>query len=320
MVTERESLEGLVHPAACEEAQLYIQSHGACVRLMLSRASSLTALLCAWECQEPAEKESLHALFLQMIEMADAVDVLLRRCVPVPACLQVRSMFEALLSVEYIVQEDGPSRALAWQYFRLMERLRQSERQDPSTARGQQWAEAVAHDNVGWALTPPPPAMVHRDVEGARRELLEPRFGAVRKLVEDCGVKHDDGVRHWYSLAGGPKSLRELATHLGRSAQYSALYSYWSEIGHAGDMSYPSCRARSGVTSRPIRDPRMLKQVAVLAVTLLLSAARQIAARMGETEALRAWDIADFRQEFLRLVDELDDPGAAESRDCLENE
>ncbi|MDD5647198.1 MAG: DUF5677 domain-containing protein, partial [Candidatus Bipolaricaulis sp.] len=176
--------DDIAHQPADADTQRYAREASECCQLMLDRAMEVLSSLETWQCQESAERESLSAILLHMIEMADAVDVLLNAGACMPAWLQVRSMFEGLLSIEYLAENETALRSLSWQFFHVAERVRQAEKHDLSTARGKEWAKAVAHDELGPRLSAPPRGIVQQDLAALRAELRAPRFEAVRELME----------------------------------------------------------------------------------------------------------------------------------------
>src|SRR5436853_2666091 len=58
---------------------------------------------CPGEQGFPDEKVALLVFYNQLLEMLDATSVLIDQVALVPARLQVRAMFEALISLEYIL-------------------------------------------------------------------------------------------------------------------------------------------------------------------------------------------------------------------------
>ena len=52
--------------------------------------------------------------YLHVIEMADAIEVSLSNSVVQPAKTHLRSMFEAVLGIDYMVAADTKTRSLAW--------------------------------------------------------------------------------------------------------------------------------------------------------------------------------------------------------------
>src|SRR4030042_254458 len=61
-----------------------------------------------------------------------------------PAVPLVRSSFEAVLAMEYILEADYRRRAFAWMVGYAHARLHSYERFDPSTTKGKGFADAVA--------------------------------------------------------------------------------------------------------------------------------------------------------------------------------
>jgi hypothetical protein len=90
------------------------------------------------------EDVPIFVLYLHMIEMTDAVQVLLAQSCASAAILQLRSEFQALLSIEYLLQSaaDYAQRSLSWVVFNVHDMLNSLEYFDPSTRRGQEYPRA----------------------------------------------------------------------------------------------------------------------------------------------------------------------------------
>lgn len=300
MTSESHSEDPTRDPGASHYAESYRRFHRNVLRLLLAESKQVLLKLRESSLTSQAEMDTLLVLYLHMIEMADAVDVLLSQSATAPAWLQVRSLFEALLAIEYILQQDGEQRSLAWQYFYLSERLAQTEKHDPSTQRGQQWIKDVGLDEVGERLSPPPRSLVAKELARFNKALSACRFKSVRRMCREHKGKYDRAPRHWYSVGGGPRNLRDLARSLGHAAKYSALYGYWSEIGHAKDMGRLARRTSGGrIRLGRIRNPQWGRGVVTTTVDLLLAAGRQIAGRIGIQEELTEWYLREFREVFL---------------------
>ena len=79
-------------------------------------------------CFKSIEKDDLAASivllnFRNMIELADAIHILARECSVSPASILLRSLFESLLNVEYILQDDEHYKARAMGYLLSQESM-----------------------------------------------------------------------------------------------------------------------------------------------------------------------------------------------------
>ena len=87
------------------------------------------------------EDLAVLVLYLHIIEMTDGIEALVSRQRPTPAELLLRSSWEALLYIEYIVEKDADytRRSLAWTADHARRRLAFYETLDPSTSRGKEF-------------------------------------------------------------------------------------------------------------------------------------------------------------------------------------
>jgi hypothetical protein len=84
------------------------------------------------------ENEDVAAiiLYLQIVEMTDGIEALVSQSCPAPAIPLVRSSFEALLFLDYILELDYVRRSLSWLVGYVHNRLDSYALLDTSTIRG----------------------------------------------------------------------------------------------------------------------------------------------------------------------------------------
>lgn len=165
------------------------------------------------------EDFAVFALYRQVIEMTDGIEVLISASCPDPAIPLLRSCFEAMLAVEYILEsrKDYTRRALAWLVGHVTQRLKLYDRLDPDTEAGKGFKESIETDKtlVGLDLD------LSKEARAARANLepiLErPHIKPIYDEFRRCGKPR------WYKLFDGPSNLRELAIHLKRGGQYDYL-------------------------------------------------------------------------------------------------
>ena len=82
---------------------------------------------------EPDEDIATLALYRQIIEITDGLEVLVSSCCPLAAIPLIRNSFEAFLSLDYILENenDYKNRSLAWIVGHIHNRLDFYERLDP---------------------------------------------------------------------------------------------------------------------------------------------------------------------------------------------
>lgn len=248
---------------------------------------------------QPLQDYALLCLYRHIMEMVDAVEILTAQACAVPAMPLVRSAFEAVISMEYIVEAVGDYRArsLAWLVDYVHQRLASYELLDPSTARGSEFRHALAHDEVAGAVSLPLPAEVGVAILNLKELLAQPEVALVDERLRQLGKP-----RRWYRLSGGPSDLRELARHVGRGGQYDVLYRQWSRVVHAQDFSRFFVKIPVGQGElRGIRDTRELKQVASFAANYMLRATFILLTKFRPGENPRAWYEREVRQRYRQL-------------------
>ncbi|HZP27083.1 MAG TPA: hypothetical protein VFB90_08565, partial [Dehalococcoidia bacterium] len=103
----------------------------------------------------------LLASFLHITEMADGVQVLVAQACGQAAGPVIRSEFESLLALDFLLQSDTKRRASAWWVATLHRRLRYVDMLDPSTPNGQRFYAGAAADKTLGAVYQPPPGTIH---------------------------------------------------------------------------------------------------------------------------------------------------------------
>ena len=242
-------------------------------------------------------------LYLHIIEMTDGIEVLISQSCPIPAIPLLRSSFEAQLAIDYITATQYGQRSFAWLVAYVHQRLNQYEMFDPSSQRGKQFLSALTEDGFGRFMKLPSMPDLPRAVKNLRSLVSKPDYQAVE--TEYQRLKKTRGREPcWYSLFGGPSSLRELAKSVSRPAQYDFLYRYWSAVTHASDLSRFLARTEEGARGfRPLRNHRVMAQVACFAASLILDGTRKALSkfRPGEEKSFATWYNQEARRRYLSV-------------------
>jgi hypothetical protein len=294
-------LEALLYPElAIAEARELIELASPLLREVVNYSTN-AFVRCASE-KHGEKNEDLAVLYLyrHIIELTDAIEVLVSGACGDPAVPLLRSSFEGLLSLEYVAEDRGSyvERSLCWLAFYARGRIGGYEALVPTTRIGRQFAEDLRADKMVARLSLPPPEVAQAPIANLKHLLARDQFASVRKELE-----HHPKTEHWYSLFGGPGDLRRLAKHLKRPAQYDFLYKGWSAKVHGEDFSrFIDARGagRSGI--RRLRDPGMLSEVAFYAATFLLDATRLMLARFRPGEDLAPWYQREVREAYFKLA------------------
>ena len=225
-------------------------------------------------------------VYYHLLEMLDAVGILVAESAPVPAELQVRAIFEALLALVYILKADTTRRAHAYLVAAFADRIKFYEALDPSTPEGQRYRKSLASDPDCAYMQPPTP---HPEaIERLKSCLAQPGYAEAYAEYQRLSRRRP---AHWYQLFGGPTNLRELAREVDREGTYEILYSEWSILGHATDVLLRNLgKAQGGgPTVRAIRNPETIPQTVSHAVKFALAATQLMIQRFRPEELTRYW-------------------------------
>lgn len=249
---------------------------------------------------EENEDLAAFALYRHIMETTDGIEVLIAHSCPTAAIPLARSSFEALLSLEYIVEDSSlyVTRSLSWLAASVHRKLKFHESLLPTTPGGQKFIKAIDEDKWAKEFTLPPSQDVPAAIENLHHLLSRDQF----KPIEEEFAKYGRPP-HWYSLFGGPKNLRELANHLKRNAQYEVLYWQWSLATHAQDFSPFIATGTGGAVKgiKGLRDPSEIKDIATLSSTFLLDATRLLINKFHPGETWGNWYMAEVCQRYMQL-------------------
>ena len=182
------------------------------------------------------EDNAIPYLYLHMIEMTDAIEVLILNSCTNPSIPLLRSSFESLVSIDYITKDNSTQRALAWAADYAHDKLSSIELYDKSSKKGKSFSEIFDTEINLVEKNMPDQDYVSKKISGIKELLSEPQFEDIEKERNRL-ISRYKGWPKWYQLFGGPRNLSKLCEILGRKSQYDVLYSYWSSITHAHDIS-----------------------------------------------------------------------------------
>lgn len=239
-------------------------------------------------------------LYYHIIQQTDAIEVLISECCSTSIIPLLRSSFEALLSLEYIFENDEElvQRSLSWLLKNIHERLDCYDRLDFSTPKGADFKRNLDHD----ILTMPTPNI--NDVRTGK-STLERMFQKPHLEPIEAEFKKFDRKPYWYQLFGGPQNFRELAIHLKRGAEYDILYRNWSKFSHAQDI-IPL--ANKNGKMKMMRDPNEIKIVTNFSFNFMLHSTILMIQKFRQGEKIHIWyerEIGPLLQKFCKLPEKM---------------
>ena len=246
--------------------------------------------------------------YLHLLEMLDAIQVLVSEASIIPSRLQLRSMFEAILTIEYIIKDDSVRRAYAYLVSDINDRLRVYRSLDPKTAVGRDLIRKKERDNIGADM----PLLEFPD--------LAERIEDMEKLLQEspwCYAQEEylrirrekNRKPRWHEFYEGPATIEELAIQLNRGFQYEILYRPWSKTAHVADIIRSQILpGEAGEASvRGLRDTGEILDIISFSISFFLAATLMILRhyRPGEKESFAAWYVREVRPIYAKLIPSL---------------
>ena len=252
------------------------------------------------------EDVAVFALYRHVIEMTDGVDILMTQSCPTPAIGLVRSSFEALISMEYILESAAnyARRSLSWISRYVHTKLASYESFDPSTTRGMKFRSALEIDKAGQNVDIPDLTQVRIETADLQSVLSQPHFQDVENEFKRIGQLQKRSPP-WHRLFNGPSTIEQLALHVNRPAQYEILYRRWPMSTHAADFSQLIVKAADDRRAiKRLREPGDILDVASFAPILMISATQLMIEkfRPGEMQRLSQWYKREVRDRFREVT------------------
>jgi hypothetical protein len=241
-------------------------------------------LVMAWDIVQEAavptgqvHHSSVLMLVRHLVESLDGVAILVSKSGSHPCQPLLRSALEAVLGVLFILEKDTERRALAYQVAHAHKKIKLYDRLDPSSEAGKELRRLLDGDPVEGFFNALPFIDYPKLIANLRGMVAQPEFQPIE--AEWQRMKALDRRKRdpaWYSLFGGPASVRELAIHLHMAGFYELLYRLWSESVHAGMAMEALGRKGNSTVVRPVRHPEQLQSAVQHAAALALLLAKRL--------------------------------------------
>lgn len=238
----------------------------------------------------------------QFVETLDGAAVLIREACSEPAKLVLRSAFESMLGLLYILEADTDRRVRCYRFEDYQRRLSGLKGFDVKTPEGRDTQRMVASDSSGFSFSS------FSDTSVAVKHLEEvlkadPKMMPIER--EWRTAKRKNRSPTWFSLSEGPKNIKELARHLGFGVWYVRLYAPWSATMHARDaLARFEVQAESDASIRGMRPPDDLQVLTAIAVSMALRTYRTtIQSRVpSRDQDLKTWYLG-VKDDYGRVSD-----------------
>lgn len=207
-------------------------------------------------------------LYYHVLEMIDAVEVCLSQSSVVPARTHLRSAFEGLLQLEWILKDNTVQRAYAYLVSDVRDRVAIYKQLDPNTQESRQLRATIASDNLSRSIGFPTISNIQNRIQNLENLLKKTQFDVVNQEF------NRNPKLSWYAQYDGPRSIEQLAHKLQRPFQYWMLYREWSGTIHGQNLMREKVLPSGAFWT--LRCPLQMPQAAVFAATFGIDATRLI--------------------------------------------
>jgi len=237
-------------------------------------------------------------LIRHVLEILDSISVLYRQgCINSSEPL-LRSLFEAILGINYILKEDTKRRALAYQISNQIQRLSTYRKIEKSILQNSKFhSHKTRLEKLKGGI-----------LSNSQQIQRKIKNKEVVKIINEWYRVRNFQKRNpnWFSLFEGPQSIQALAGELGYRDWYDSLYRKWSTGVHATDTFNNIVRQGQRAMILGLRDQRNLQAYSSLALSMAITTYRsaiQYFAPQMEID-FSQWYVSSIRNWYLRLASE----------------
>lgn len=251
------------------------------------------------------ENVPIFLTYRHIFDLLDSISILIKESCAEPCEILLRSVFEALLTVEYILEKNTEQRGkdfLIWNRHHLLKKYR---RHNPKDQMYIEFVKKLKEDSIFndriWPEIP--------DIEN-QIMILEKLFdlpGYKESVNEYKRFKKHKGKfpPYWFNIHNGPENIEKLALYLRRPAQHEMLYRYWSDVTHGTDIIRGKISiSEPGVVGfSQLRLPTDAQFVTFMAVSFALSTIRLFVNHFikSKLKEMGEWYKREIQKEYLEI-------------------
>jgi hypothetical protein len=258
------------------------------------------------------EDTTVFLMFHHVLEMGDAIHILLLESCCEPAIPILRSLFESYLALEYIMaskdEKTYVNRIKSWKYVEAKKDIKRLEGYDPKHQEDPEFKkmleEALREEGLEIDFTT---AINERQkyVDSAEMRTIQTEYIRTLNKGWKPGKKRRKKCE-WYGLFDGPSNLRELAKAIGQEGLHAFLYSGWSRMVHGGDhRRYIVREEPDGYEIRHLRTCDNLMQLARWTCVFLVRSIDLITRKFRPEEAAADQDYVRWYNKMRADIDNL---------------
>lgn len=236
---------------------------------------------CLRESERKAEDVVLLSVLLrQAIAMGDAVHLQLKNGAIYTASLPLRSLFEARLSIEWILTQGKERWGRQYYVSELRKRLEANKMAMTGTEEAEKFRDLLGEkygEIFAKLKQDEMQEQIAGDIESIEEKLASDIYRDINQDFENHWKRKERGWKpRWHEPGDGPGSIRAMARELGHESNYEVLYTQWSETSH-GARARPHIKITDeGLMVEPIRTVKDFRTVFQMTIIFLMFDAYQM--------------------------------------------
>ncbi len=239
---------------------------------VLEKLVNLASNVAVW-CNEEKQEEKftpLHLSFRHIFELIDAISALVKFPCIDPCKILLRSVFESVLSIKYILEEYTEKRLKAFMTCTWHQDINNLRKMKTDDEMHDQFLAKKQRDKImrDIALPEIPQEEVIENIEKLKDLLDSSEYR--ESDIEYRRLKRARRGRKpkWYSMHGGQANIEKLAEHFELPLEYEFRYREWSGLIHGFDIIRPNIVIDDQGIGRmaQIRSPEDARDVTKIAV------------------------------------------------------
>jgi len=206
---------------------------------VLEELVNLASNVAVW-CNEEIQDEKftpVHLSFRHIFELIDAISALVKYSCIDPCKILLRSVFESVLSIKYILEEDTEKRLKAFMTCLWHQEINNLRKINPDDDMHNQFLAKKRRDKFMRDVPLPeiPKEEVIENIEKLKDLLNSPEY--IESETEYKRLKRASRRKpKWYSMHEGPADIERLADHFELPLEYEFRYREWSGLIHGFDI------------------------------------------------------------------------------------
>ncbi|SFF24634.1 DUF5677 domain-containing protein [Spirosoma endophyticum] len=248
--------------------------------------------------------------FRNILELADAISVLLKQGAVDPCKIVLRTLFEITLGLEYVLQNDSDRRALCYRFFGFNRQLTLDKRHDPQNSNYKTYQEEYKYGHVFQGV--PEITNLKERIDFLQGWIDRPEHAVVKAEFHQVKKSSHEWFTPFSELSnmdsnGNPKLLRgikDLAKYLHKFDLYEILYKDWSTSVHGLDTITGTFfrSGEDGLSMLALRQPLIAHEVTNITFRFVESALSLMTKRNMDKFGEIIWWYKSFDINYLKPI------------------